>query len=95
MIGTLELIGTNAGNSPVDTSTIGPGTFRVLSPPSWQGPRTLLIASVEQQKEVGKTDLASDVHDTVDDDFNVDTNEIDAFSEDPDDALTDVNAVDG
>lgn len=44
---------------------------------------------------MGKTDLASDVHDTVDDDFNVDTNEIDAFSEDPDDALTDVNAVDG
>lgn len=95
MIGTLELIGTNAGNSPVDTSTIGPGTFRVLSPPSRQGPRTLLIASMEQQKEVGKTDLPSDVHNTEDDDFNVDANEIDAFSEDPDDGLTDVNAVNG
>lgn len=50
---------------------------------------------MEQQKEVGKTDLASDVHNTEDDDFNVDANEIDAFSEDPDDGLTDVNAVNG
>lgn len=95
LIAILELVGTNAGDSPVNTSTIGPGTFRVLSPPSRQGPRTLLIASVEQEKEVGETDLASDVHDTVDDDFNVDADEIDAFSEDPDDALTDANAMDG
>lgn len=95
LIATHELVRTNAGNSPIDTSTIGPGTFRVFSPPSRQGPRTLLIALVKQQKKVGETNLGGNVHDTVADNLSVNTDEVDALSENPDDALAYMNAVDG
>lgn len=50
---------------------------------------------MKQQKKVSETDLGGNVHDTVADDLSVNTDEVNAVSEDPDDALADVNPVNG